>query len=153
MSEKSQASTAVSVERASYHTRYENQTIGYASDRVEIKILGQRQRQDVAFTNHFGTIPPRLSSCLLLTTSLPITRSENHHVHIAIDGFGRTNHTCLFVSKARGPLQLSLHRSSFFFFLTLLRFSLTLLTEPTNSRAQLPSPPPSVRAIAPSPAT
>ena len=119
----------------------------------KLKFLVNARDKNVAFTNHFGTIPPRLSSCLLLTTSLPITRSENHHVHIAIDGFGRTNHTCLFVSKARGPLQLSLHRSSFFFFLTLLRFSLTLLTEPTNSRAQLPSPPPSVRAIAPSPAT
>ena len=49
----------------------------------------------MAFTTILERSRPQFSSCLFLTTSLPITKSENHHVHIAIDGFGRTNHTCL----------------------------------------------------------
>ena len=50
-------STAVSVERASYHTRHENQTIGYASDAVEIKILGQCQRQERGIHKPFWNDP------------------------------------------------------------------------------------------------
>ena len=69
----------------------------------------------MAFTNHFGTIPPQFSSCLFLTTSLPITKSENHHVHIAIDGFGRTNHTCLFCLECSRSFATQFRQKSSFF--------------------------------------